>query len=138
MKTESFLISDKDKLFPQAYSMHDCSFTAALEPNALVLTFDHLENYFDCPSATCWPTGFHKLTIKYHNTKFVNLRLKFGKKEKDFYDTLDPLNEKDLIMYKYAMDSFDQITLDFQVMIKQKLWGGTIEIAPDEIEYVWE
>lgn len=41
-------------------------------------------------------------------------------------------------MYKYAVDSFDQITLDFQVMIKRKLWGGTIEIAPDEIEYVWE
>lgn len=48
------------------------------------------------------------------------------------------LNEKNLIMYKYAVDSFDQITLDFQVMIKRKLWGGTIEIAPDEIEYVWE
>ena len=27
---------------------------------------------------------------------------------------------------------------NIRVMIKKKLWGGKIEIAPDKIEYIWE
>ena len=70
--------------------------------------------------------------------KFVNLRLKYGKKEKDFYDTVEPLDGKELIMFSYSVDCFNQMTLNFRVMIKKKLWGGKIEIAPDKIEYIWE
>ncbi len=138
MKTELFSISEKSELFSKAHSMHDCSFVATFEQNTLVLTFDNLQNYFDTPPVTYWFDGYHKLTIKYHNTEFVNLSLKYGKKEKDFYDTVDPLNGKDLIMYSYSIDCFNQMTLDFYVMIKKKLWGGKMEIAPDKIEYIWE
>lgn len=138
MKTELFSINEKDKLFSKAHSMHDCSFVAALEQNTLVLTFDNLENYFDTPPVTYWFDGYNKLTIKYHNTEFVNLSLKYGKKEKDFYDTVDPLNGKEPIGYSYSVDCFNQMTLNFYVMIKKKLWGGKMEIAPDKIEYIWE
>ena len=136
MKKELFLFSDKGELFSKAHPMHDCSFTAAFDNNTLALTFDHLEKYDS--TLIYGLEGFEKLTIKYHNTEFVNVRLKYGKKEKDFYDTVEPLNGKELIMYSYSVDCFNQMTLDFYVMIKKKLWGGKMEIAPDKIEYIWE
>jgi hypothetical protein len=138
MKTELFPINEKSELFSKAHPMHDCSFVATFEQNTLVLTFDNLQNYFDAPPVTYWFDEYRKLTIKYHNTEFVNLRLKYGKKEKEFYDTVEPLNGKGLIMYSYSVDCFNQMTLDFYVMIKKKLWGGKMEIAPDKIEYIWE
>ena len=58
--------------------------------------------------------------------------------EKDYYDTVEPLNDKELIMFGYSADCFGQMTLDFRVPIKKKLWGGKIEIAPEKIEYIWE
>ena len=138
MKTELFPINEKSELFSKAHSMHDCSFVATFEQNTLVLTFDNLQNYFGPSPVTYWFEGYHKLTIKYHNTEFINLSLKYGKKEKAFYDTVEPLNGKDLIMYSYSVDCFNQMTLDFYVMIKKNLWGGKIEMAPNKIEYIWE
>lgn len=138
MKTEVFSVGNKNELFSKACSMHDCSFAAALEQNTLVLTFDNLENYYDSTPFTYWFDGYHKLSIKYHNTGFVTLSLKHGKKEKEFYDTVEPLKEKELIMHKYSVDSFNQMTLDFYVMFKKKIWGGKIDIAPEKIEYIWE
>ena len=138
MKTELLSISEKSELFSKAHPMHDCSFVATLEQNTLILTFDNLQNYFDTPPVTYWFEGYHKLTIKYHSTEFINLSLKYGKKEKVFYDTLEPLSGKELIMFKYSVDCINQMTLDFRVMIKKKLWGGKMEIAPDKIEYIWE
>ncbi len=141
MKTEMFLFNDKGSLFSKAHPMHDCSFTATFDDNTLVLVFDHLEDYrdgsLDGPDIY-WFEDVRKLTIKYHNTEFVNLRLKYGKKEQDYYDTVDPLNGKELIMFGYSADCFGQMTLDFRVPIKKKLWGGKIEIAPEKIEYIWE
>ena len=141
MKTEMFLFNDKGELFSKAHPMHDCSFTATFDDNTLVLVFDHLEEYMDVSldgTDIYWFDNVRKLTIKYHNTEFVNLRLKYGKKEKDYYDTIDPLNGKELIMFGYSADCFGQMTLDFYVSIKKKLWGGKIEIAPEKIEYIWE
>ncbi len=137
MKSEAFSMNEKNELFSKAHSMHDCSFTATWEHNTLVLSFDHLENYYDAPGAA-WFADYHKLTIHYRNTEFVNLRLKYGKKEKDYYDTVEPLKGKKLIMHKYCVDCFDQMTLEFYVMIRKKLWGGKLEMAPREIEYIWE
>lgn len=138
MKTEKFSIRDKGELFAKANSMHDCSFDAAYENNTLTLTFDHLERYFDGPPITPWFEEYQRLTIRYHGIDSLNLRLKFGKTEKDFYDTVTPLEGKELIMFKYSVDSFNAMILDFYVTIRKKLWGGTLEIYPDEIEYIWE
>ena len=141
MKTEMFLFDDKGELFSKAHPMHDCSFTATFHDNTLVLVFDHLEEYYDGSldgPDIYWFENAKKLTIKYHNTEFVNLCLKYGKKEKYFYDTVDPLNGKELIMFGFSADCFGQMTLDFRVPIKKKLWGGKIEIAPEKIEYIWE
>jgi hypothetical protein len=136
MKTELFLFSDKGELFSKANPMHDCSFTAKFDNNTLILTFDHLEEYDS--TLIYGLEGFKKLTIKYHNTEFADLTLKYKKTEKDFYDTLDPIDGKELIMFGYSADCFGQMTLDFRVVIKKKLWGGKIEIAPEKIEYIWE
>ncbi len=130
MKTESLSISEKSELFSKAHPMHDCSFIASFEQNTLVLTFDNLQNYFDTPPVTYWFDGYHKLTIKYHNTEFVNLSLKYGKKEKDFYDTVDPLNGKELIMFGYSVDCFNQMTLDFYVKIKKNFGAARWKLLP--------
>ena len=141
MKIEMFLFDDKGELFSKAHPMHDCSFTATFDDNTLVLVFDHLEEYYDGSldgSNIYWFGNARKLTIKYHNTEFVNLCLKYGKKEKDYYNTVDPLNGKELIMFGFSADCFCQMTLDFYVLIKKRLWGGKFEIAPEKIEYIWE
>ena len=141
MKIERFLFNDKGELFSKAHPMHDCSFTATFDDNTLVLVFDHLEKYYDVSidsSNVFWFENAKKLTIKYYNTEFVNLCLKYGKQEKDYYDTVEPLNNKELIMFGYSADCFGQMTLKFRVFIKKKLWGGKLEIAPEKIEYIWE
>ena len=141
MRTEMILFSDKGELFSKAHPMHDCSFTATFDDNTLVLVFDHLEKYYDVSldgSNVFWFENAKKLTIKYYNTEFVNLCLKYWKKEKDYYDTVEPLNGKELIMFGYSADCFGKMTLDFHVFIKKKMWGGKLEIAPDKIEYIWE
>ena len=83
MKTELFLFSDKGELFSKANPMHDCSFTAKFDNNTLILTFDHLEEYDS--TLIYGLEGFKKLTIKYHDTEFADLTLKYKKTEKDFY-----------------------------------------------------
>jgi len=138
VKTDKFSIKRKDEIFTEAHPMHDCSFTASFENNTLVLVFDHLDKYYDAPPVTTWFGDYKKLTVKYRNTEFLNLSLKYGKKEKDFYDTVVPLSGKELIMFKFSIDSFNYMQLDFRAIIKKKLWRGIIEIAPDEIEYIWE
>ena len=141
MKIEMFLFNDKGELFSKAHPMHDCSFTATFNDNTLVLVFDNLEKYRDGSldgSEIYWFEGVRKLTIKYHNTEFVNLLLKYKKIEKDYYDTVEPLNGNELIMFGYSADCFGQMTLDFYAFMKKKMWGGKFEIAPERIEYIWE
>lgn len=136
--TERFSVKKKGELFDKARSMHDCSFTATYENNTLVLFFDHLEQYYDPVLDTPLFDHFKKLTVKYHGIDYLNLGMRFGKKEKTFYDTVSPLDNKELVMYKYSVDSFNEMQLHFRIYIRKKLWGGTIEISPTEIEYIWE
>lgn len=133
MKIERFSLADKGTLF-HAHSMHDCSFTVIYENKTLVLIYDHLDRYDD---AVPWFSD-KKLTVKYHDTRSLDLQLRYGTREKNYYGTVGPLQDKELIMYKFSIDTFDQMALHFNVFIKKKLWGGKIEIAPGEIEYIWE
>ena len=135
MKTEIFSIDDIGNLFANANPMHDCSFTASFENSTLILTFVDLDSYYD---DTPWFENFKKLTIKYHNTDFITLRLKHKKKQYDFYDTVTPLDNEKSIMVKFAIDTFNQMILDFRVDTKKKTWEGILEIAPQKIEYIWE
>jgi len=64
--------------------------------------------------------------------------LKRRKKELHFYDTVTELENKQLTMYRYWIDCFDELFLDFYVKDKKKTWEGRIEICPTEIEYIWE
>ena len=136
--TQRFSIENKSELFAGAYSMHDCSFTAAYENNNLTLFFDNLDRYVNPALETPIFGEFKKLAVKYYGVEYLNLGMKFGRKEKAFYDTVSPLNSKELIMFKYSVDSLNALCLHFRVFIKKKMWGGTIEISPTEIEYIWE
>ena len=140
MKVQTFSIKNKGEIFEHADSMHDCSFVAAYENSVLTLTFDRLEQY--CGSATSsdtpWFGDFKKLTVRYSGCKHLTLELKHGRKEKDFYDTLAPLENKALRMYNYSINSFDEMQLHFTVFEKRRMWDGIISISPAEIEYVWE
>lgn len=140
MKVQTFSIKNKGEIFEHADSMHDCSFVAVYENSILTLTFDHLEQY--CGSATSsdvpWFGDFKKLTIKFWGCECLDLELKHGRKEKDFFDTIAPLENQDLVMFKYSIDSFDAMTLHFTLFEKRRSWGGRIIIYPAQIEYVWE
>ncbi len=138
MNTERFSFQNKAELFDRVPSMHDCSFTVSYENNTLALIYDHLEQYHGPSLDSPWFRNFKTVTIRYHGINGLNLTLKFGKKEKVFFDTVSPLENKELIMFRYAVDSFDTMTLFFTVFIKKKMWGGTIEMSPSDIEYIWE
>ncbi len=138
MKIEKFSIKKKGELFDHADSMHDCSFTANFQNNILTLFFDHLDQYYDGPPYTSWFDGFKKLTIKYYVIDYLELKLTYGKKQLVFDNTVSHLESAELTMYKYSVDSFDTMSLEFDALLKKKLWSGTIEISPNEIEYIWE
>ncbi len=137
MKTEIFSLQNKSEFFENAHVMHDCNFTATFENKMLILTYENLDRYRYSDEKP-WFGDYKKLTVKYYNTDVIYLTLKFGKKEKDYYETVEPLNGLELTMYKYSIDSNNCMILDFYVMLKKKLWGGIIEIYPQEIEYIWE
>ena len=138
MKTEHYFVCEKDRLFCNAHSMHDCSFTAAYESDSLVLFFDHLEQYRDITNSFMLFDGYKQLRIIYHNVRNFELELKFGKKEMFFCNTVAPLLDKKLIMFKFSVDSFDQLSLHFSAFIKHRIWGCKIEMQLSEIEYIWE
>ena len=138
MKTEIFSLKDKGTRFAKARSMHDCSFTVSYENDTLILVFDHPEQYFGPAPGGPWFDNHQKCTVKYRNVKYLCLTLKYRKKEKNYFDTVEALTEKEPIMFKFSVDSFDHMYLDFLVEIKKKLWGGILEMTPEEIEYIWE
>jgi len=138
MKTEKFSIADKGTLLSKANPMHDCYFVAYFDNNTLVLTFDNLDRYYDSPPDTPWFDCHKKLTVKYHGIDFLNLTLFSRKREKVFCNTVAPLSDKALRMYKYSVDCFDDVTLDFDADTKKKSGRGTLVFSPNEIEYIWE
>ena len=138
MKTENFSFTDKGELFEKANPMHDCYFTASFDNNTLVLTFDNLDRYYDSPPDMPWFEGHKKLIVKYHGVDLLDLTLFFKKREKDFCNTVSPLSDKVLRMYKYSVDCFDEMTLDFDTNSNKKSGRGTLVFSAKEIEYIWE
>ena len=137
MKIDKLSIKNKSELFEKGDPMHDCSFTASFENNILTLVFDNLEQYYGPEPTTQWFGDYKKLTVKY-STKSLHLTLKYGKKEKYFWKTVEELKKSELIMFKYSVDTFNEMTLEFHIFTKKKLWLGLISISPSEIEYIWE
>lgn len=138
MKTEKFLVSDKGGIFSKANAMHDCSFTLSSEERALTLCFNNLGQYNDGPPITPWFGGYDKLTIHYRDIDGFGLYLQQGKRNKEYFNTVKPLENCELIMFKYSIDSFDAVILDFFVTQRKKHLNGKIEMYPKEIEYIWE
>ena len=140
MKVQTFSIKSKGEIFEHADPMHDCSFVAMYDNGILTLVFDGLERYCGpAPtSGTPWFGDFKKLTVRFSGCKSLTLELKHGRKEKDFYDTLAWLENKELVMFKYSIDSFDEMQLHFTAYEKRRSWGGIISVNPAQIEYVWE
>ena len=139
MRIEKFTLQDKGELFANARSMHDCNFTVAYEQQILTLTYDKLDQYYDGPGIVPWFED-RKLTVRYHGKDCFTLMLRNGKKDQYYFDDeiVEALAGKELEMYKYSVDSFNTLTLHFWAEKKRKRWVGSIEIRPDEIEYIWE
>ena len=79
-----------------------------------------------------------KLTIHYRDIDGFGLYLQQGKRNKEYFNTVKPLENCELIMFKYSIDSFDAVILDFFVTQRKKHLNGKIEMYPKEIEYIWE
>ena len=138
MKTEHFSLQDVGAFFAGVPSMHDCSFTVSYQNNTLIVVFDHLEQYFGPAPSGPWFGVFQKCTVKYRNVKFLDLTLKYGRKEKFFADIVGVLDGKELVMFGYSVDSARHLILDFRIGVKKKWWGGILKMTPDMVEYIWE
>ena len=133
--TEIFTIDKKELIF-NVPSMHDCYFTVLYNDNILTLVFDDLNRYRDLSHSPIYG-DYKKLTIKYY-VSYVDLNLKYLKKKKLSFDTIEPLDNHILIMYKYSVDSFGEMRLHFNAEKNKKFATATIDILPTKIECIWE
>ena len=117
-------------------AMHDCYFTLSHNNNILTLVFDNLSQYHDYTHTPVYG-DYKKLTIKYY-TSYVDLNLKYLKRKKLSFDSIEPLDNHILIMYKYSVDSFGEMRLHFNAEKNKKFGTATIDIVPTKIECIWE
>ncbi|MBQ7378649.1 MAG: hypothetical protein IJW70_03080 [Clostridia bacterium] len=123
--------------FAEMDSMHDSVAThITIENRTLVITYDNLDQNAIYISK--------KLTIEYEIDSYCDVR--FFKNNK--YKFIDLLEEKDkfckltknctFMSYKYAVDCFREITLEFTIQGKNKYWCLEISMDPTKITYHWE
>ena len=132
-------------------SMHDSyADEIRIENNSLIIVYDKLDE------GVLGPDGLpeyknKKLTIKYEFQSCCDAKF-YNKNKCLWIDMLEDINmfnkiTKDCIFmsYKYSIDSFNEITLDFGIhkgsrnqYKKYKYWGLEISLDATNITYIWE
>lgn len=125
-------------------SMHDSIATQiAIDNKTLVIIYDKLDQSIIGHDGLPYYKS-KKLTIEYAIDSYCDVRLFKNNK----YKFVDLLEEKDkfykltnnctFMSYKYAVDSFEEITLEFTIQGKNKYWNFEIHMDPKRITYYWE
>ncbi len=130
--------------FAKMDSMHDSLAThISIDNKTLVIIYDTLDQSIIGQDGLPYYQG-KKLTIEYAIDSYCEVRLFKNNK----YKYVDLLAEKDkfykltnnckFMSYKYAVDSFKEITLEFTIQGKNKYWNFEISMDPEKITYYWE
>jgi hypothetical protein len=148
MKVEQYQVKNNMSMDPMHDSYAD---EIRIENNCLIIVYDKLDE------GVLGPDGLSeyknkKLTVKYDFQTQCDAKFYYGKNKCLWLDMLEDINKfnkitKDCIFmsYKYSVDSFNEITLDFEIhkgsrteYKKYKYWGLEISLDAANITYIWE
>ena len=129
-------------------SMHDSyADEIRIENNSLIIVYDKLDEGVLGPDGMPYYKS-KRLTIKYEFQTHCDAKFYYSKNKYLWIDMFDDANKFNKIIkdcrissYKYSIDSFDEIRLDFDVSNskkKTKYWGLEISLDATDITYIWE
>ena len=130
-------------------SMHDSYVSEIeIENNSLIIVYDNLDKGVLGPDGLPYYKS-QRLTIKYEFQTHCDVKFYYNKNKCLWIDMIEDVNKfnkitKDCIIrsYKYSIDSFDEIRLDFDISNskrkKYKYWGLEISLDATNITYIWE
>ena len=148
MKVEQYQVKNNMSMD----SMHDSYATEIkIENNNLIIVYDNLDKSVLGSDGLPYYKS-KRLTIKYNFDSFCTANIYYGKNKCLWLDMLEDINmfnkiTKNCIFmsYKYSVDSFNEITLDFEIhkgsrieYKKYKYWGLEISLDATNITYIWE
>ena len=140
MNTQTYSKND----FAKMDSMHDSIATqVSVEDKTLIVIYNHLdEGVIGNDGVPFYKNP--KLTIEYAIASYCDAKLFNG----NSYQLIDLLEEKNefykltnncsFVSYKYAVDSFQEITLFFDVRRKKECWSLEISMDAEKVTYHWE
>ena len=136
-------IYEKDK-FVEMDSMHDSIATnISIKDKTLLITYDNLnEGVIGRDGLPYYKNK--KLTIEYVIESYCDVKF-FRRNKYKYVDLLEEnnkfyklINGCSFMSYKYAIDSFGEIILFFNIREKNKYWCFEISMDAEKIIYHWE
>lgn len=148
MKIDVYQVNNSMSMDPMHDSYAD---EIRIENNSLIIVYDKLDEGVLEPDGMPYYKS-KRLTIKYEFQTHCDARFYYSKNKYLWIDMLDDANKfnkitKDCIFmsYKYSVDSFNEIILDFEIhkgsrnqYKKYKYWGLEISLDATDITYIWE
>ena len=148
MKVEQYQVKNNMSMDPMHDSYAD---EIRIENNYLIIVYDKLDE------GVLGPDGLpeyknKKLTIKYEFDTHCDAQIFYNDNKYLWIDMLDNMQKFNkiidnclLMSHKYSVDSFNEITLDFEIhkgsrnqYKKYKYWGLEISLDATDITYFWE
>ena len=143
-------IHSKDN-FMEMDPMHDSyASKIQLENNILIITYDDLDQGVQNADGTPY-YKYKCLVIKYEFDSFCEAKLYYGKNKYKIIDLQERIGIFNILTdgcifmsYKYSVDCFEEITLDFNIRKMQKdkclhnkYWGVEISLDATRVTYDW-
>ena len=136
-------IYEKDK-FVEMDSMHDLIATnISIKDKTLLITYDNLNEGVIGRDGLPYYKN-QKLTIEYVIDSYCDVKF-FRRNKYKYVDLLEEnnkfyklINGCSFMSYKYAIDSFGEIILFFNIREKNKYWCFEISMDAEKIIYHWE
>ena len=136
---ELFDLHDKNRLFYAAEAMHDEFITEIkVVENEIRIVYGEIgESGYRSP--------YRKVTVSYglDNIEsdlalYIFKPTRRGKKEERSINELAKLNQWNMIMYKYDIDMWGEMTLHFNINKGKKHRNAELSFTPAWIRYLWE
>ena len=118
--------------------------------NTLIITYDDLDKGVQNADGSSY-YKYKRLVVKYEFDSFCDGKLYYGKNKYKIIDLpkqLDAFNKLTngctFMSYKYSVDCFNEITLNFHIrkmrkdrFLRNKYWGAEISLDATRVTYDW-
>ena len=142
MKRELFDLHDKNFLFDTARAMHDERLThIEITENDLTIEYSKIgENAFWKPYSSVTITYTFDTVESDYSLSIIQLTSQGTKVDYTMNDPqkVNGLNAWNMIMFKYDIDLWGEMTLHFNIWKGKKHRNAELRITPATIEYCWK